>query len=88
MEVEATIFLGAVIIGATQFIKYLVPKVNGAATIAVAVVLGVLVAAFDTQIGVVDITIAEGVMAGLSAVGITTAASKLGSSANSFPVDK
>lgn len=75
--VESAAFIGAAIIAVTQFVKYLAPNVSGAITILVAVVLGVVVALLDTEIGVVDITVAEGIMVALAAVGVVTTASKI-----------
>lgn len=75
--VSAIILISIVIIAITQLIKYLAPNINGAVTIVVAVVVGILIALIDQFIGATDITIAEGVLAGLGAVGITTAASKV-----------
>ena len=80
--VEATLFIALAIVGTTQFIKYVAPQINGAVTIGVAVLLGVLVGIFDTRIGVTDITVAAGIVIGLSAVGITTTASKVGAVLN------
>lgn len=75
--VEGTLFIGAVIIAVTQAIRYLVPSVNGAVTIGVSALVGLLVALFDTQVGVVDMSIAQGLMTGLAASGVTTVASKV-----------
>lgn len=75
---EAIFFIGLVIIAITQAIKYVAPKLNGAVTIVVAVLVGIVVALVDGLIGVTDISIAEGVVAGLTAVGITTTANKVG----------
>lgn len=75
--VEASLFIGAAIIGLTEFIKALSPKVAGAVTIAVAVAVGVVVALIDTQIGVADISIAQGIMTGLGSVGVVTVANKI-----------
>lgn len=75
--IEGTLFIGAVIIAVTQAIKYLVPKVNGAVTIGVAALVGILVAVLDTHIGVRDITVAQGIMTGLASAGVTTVASKV-----------
>lgn len=77
--VEGAIFIGAVIIGITQFIKLVRDKnYGGALTIVAAVVVGVLVALTDTHIGVVDITVAQGVMIALGASGTVTVAEKVG----------
>lgn len=72
---EGAIFLGAVIIAVTQAVKLLVPKrVQGVVTIAVAALLGLVLALVDKEIGVVDITVAQGVLLGLAAAGVHTVA--------------
>jgi len=76
--IEGTLFIGAVIIAATQFVKSLVPEVNGAITIGIAVVVGILVALLDTQIGVVNISVAQGILIALAAVGVHTTARQIG----------
>jgi len=76
--VSSLVLISVVIIGVTQFIKYLAPNVNGAWTILVAVAVGVLIAVFDQFIGATDISIAEGVIAGFGAVGATTGLSLIG----------
>ena len=75
---DSVIFIGAGIIAVTQFVKSLVPNINGAYTIAVAVVVGVLVSVFDTQIGIVDVTLAQGILTALASVGVHTTASRIG----------
>ena len=74
---DGTLFIGAVIAGVTQFIKLVAPKVSGALTIAVAVGVGVLIALLDTEIGVVDLSVAEGVLTALGAVGVVAVAEKV-----------
>lgn len=76
--IEGTVFIGAVIIAATQFIKNIVPQVNGSVTIAVAVAVGILVALLDTHIGVVDITVAQGILIALGATGVHTTVRQIG----------
>jgi len=76
--IDSVIFIGAVIIACTQFIKSLAPNVNGAVTIAVAVAVGVLVALLDTQIGIADISVAQGVLTALAAVGVHQTARQIG----------
>lgn len=78
MLVEGAIFIGAAIIALTQFIKFLAPNVHGAVTIGVAVAVGALVALIDTEIGVVDMTVAQGVLTALAAVGVHTTAKQVG----------
>jgi high-affinity Fe2+/Pb2+ permease len=74
MEVEAVLFIGSAIIAVTQAIKYLVPQVNGAITIAVAVLIGLAVSLIDKEIGVSDLSVAEGIMTGLASSGVVTVA--------------
>lgn len=76
--VEAAVFLGAVIIAATQFVKFLAPNVNGAWTVLVAAGLGLLLALVDKEIGVTDITVAQGILLGLAAVGVHSTARQIG----------
>lgn len=80
--VQATLFIPLLIVAVTQIIKMFVPVVNGAVTILVALGLGVLVALVDTHIGVADITVAQGLVLALGAVGVTVLASKAGGGAS------
>lgn len=75
--IEGVIFITTIIIAVTEAIRLLVPKVNGAVTIGVAALVGILVALVDTQIGVQDITVAEGILAGLSSAGVVTVAKRI-----------
>lgn len=68
--IEGAVFIGAVIIAVTQAVKYLAPNVNGAITILIAVCVGIIIAAIDTSIGVANITIAQGILTALGAVGV------------------
>lgn len=77
--VESTLFIGAVIIALTQVVKYVVPQVNGAVTILIAVLAGVVVGLVDQLIGVTDVTVAQGLMIALGAVGTLTTAQSVGS---------
>lgn len=75
--IDSVIFIATVIaaiIAVTQFIKFLSPQVRGAITIVVAIVVGIVVAILDTHIGVNDISIAQGILIGLAAVGVSTVA--------------
>lgn len=80
--VQATLFIPLLIVAVTQIIKMFVPAVNGAVTILVALALGVLVSLLDTHIGVADVTVAQGIVLGLGAVGVTVLASKAGGGAH------
>lgn len=79
--VEATIFIPLIIIAVTQMIKMALPQINGFVTVLVALCVGVIVALIDTSIGVTDVSIAEGIVAALGAVGISALASKAGGGA-------
>jgi len=76
--IEGSIFIGTVIIGVTEAIRYLVAQVNGAVTIAVAALIGLLVALLDTHIGVTDITVAQGILIGLGSAGVVATAKRVG----------
>ena len=72
--VEGTVFLVAVIVALTEVVKRFVPQVSGAVTIAVSALVGLVVALVDVYIGVTDLTIAEGILAGLAASGTVSVA--------------
>lgn len=77
--VEGTLFIGAVLVGATQLVRLARARdYPGVITIVVCVALGALVAVVDKQIGVTDLTVAEGLMLGLAAPGVVTVAEKVG----------
>lgn len=75
--VEATLFIGTVIIALTQIVKHLVPSVSGIWTIIVAALVGAIVALVDQFIGVTDITVAQGLMTGLGAAGVVYTAGRV-----------
>lgn len=76
---ESTIFIAAVIAGATEAVKNLFPQqVYGIVTIMVALLVGAGVGAVDTSIGLMDITIAQGIMFALGTIGTVTVANKVG----------
>lgn len=79
--IDATIFIPLVIIAITQMVKMALPQVTGFVTIIIALVVGVIVALIDGLIGVTDITIAQGIVHSLGAIGITALASKAGGGA-------
>lgn len=78
--IDSVVFIGAVIIAVTQAIKYLAVGVSGIVTMIVAVIVGVLVALLDTHIGIADITVAQGILTALAAVGVHTVAANVNSS--------
>lgn len=79
--VDAAIFIPLVIIAVTQMVKMALPQVTGFVTILVAFAVGLVVALVDQLIGVTDITIAQGLVHSLGAIGITAIASKAGGGA-------
>lgn len=74
--VDGALFIGAIIIAVTQAVKIFSPKVSGIVTMVVAVLVGIVVALVDTHVGIADITVAQGILIALAAIGVhTTAAS-------------
>lgn len=76
--VDSAVFIGAIIIAITEAIKMLAPKVSGALTIIVAVLVGITVALLGPAIGIVQISVAQGILTALAAVGVHTVASAIG----------
>lgn len=77
--IESTIFIGAVIVAVTEFVKALYDgNVRAAGLIVAAGVVGAAVGVLDVHIGVQDVSIAQGVLLGLSASGVYKVASKVG----------
>lgn len=76
---DASIFIVTIIIAITQLLKYLSPKITGLVTMVAAVLVGIVVALLDVQIGLANITVAQGILIGLSAVGVHTVAANVGS---------
>lgn len=76
--VQASIFIPLLIVAATQIIKMVLPTVTGWLTIVVALALGVAVALLDGFIGVADISVAQGIVVALGAIGLSTLAGKAG----------
>lgn len=79
--VDAIVFIPLVIIAITQMVKMVFPQITGFLTILVAFGVGVVVALVDRSIGVTDISIAQGLVYALGAIGITAVAAKAGGGA-------
>ena len=75
---SAELFIPLVIIAITQMIKMAATAVQGWVTIGVAFVVAIVVALIDGLIGVTDISVAQGVVYALEAVGVTVVAAKAG----------
>ena len=80
--VQASLFIPLLIVAVTQLVKMALPTVTGWFTVVVALLVGVVVALIDTSIGVQNITVAQGIVYALGAIGITTAFAKAGGGAS------
>lgn len=75
----AAAFLSVVIVALTQIVKTVFPeKIRGIVTIIVALVVGVVASLLAEPIGLEAFSIAEGIVAALGAIGITSVAEKVG----------
>lgn len=79
--VDATLFIPLLIVAVTQMVKMAFPQITGFLTILVAFVVGIVVALVDTSIGVTNISIAQGLVLALEAIGIAAIAAKAGGGA-------
>lgn len=80
--VESTLFIGTIIAGITQWIKLVTPdEVSGHWIVPIAALVGVAIALVDTNIGVADISVAQGVMVGFGAAGVVAVAQNINGSA-------
>lgn len=82
---DSLLFIGTLIVAIVELIKYYAPTVKGPYTIVVAAVVGIGVALLDTHIGVQDITVAQGILIGLSSSGAVAVAAKVGGGTPSNP---
>lgn len=69
---DSTLLIGAIIIGVTQALKFLSPRITGIVTLVTALVVGIVIALVDTQIGLANISVAQGILIALGAVGVHT----------------
>lgn len=76
--IEGSVFIAAVVIAVVDAIKSAAPRVQGATTVLVAGAIGGLISLVDVQIGLADLTFAQGVMAGLSGAGAVAVAKRVG----------
>lgn len=74
--IEGSLFIGLIIAAITQLIKMASPNVQGWLTIIVAFLVGIAIALIDVLIGVEDLTIAQGIMGALTAIGYASLAKK------------
>lgn len=76
--VGAELFIPLVILAITQMIKMAAPAIQGWVTIAIAFLVGIVLALIDGFIGVTDVTVAAGIVFALEAIGISVIAGKAG----------
>jgi hypothetical protein len=76
----ASIFIPFIVIAIVQFLKIVAPKISGALTIIVAVIVGIVCSLLANVLGLAPVSIAEGIILGLTAAGIHTAASAVNTS--------
>ena len=81
MLVESALFIPLIIIAVTQMAKMALPQISGFVTVLVAFGVGLVVALVDVLIGVKDISIAQGLVSALEAIGFTALAAKAGGGA-------
>lgn len=75
---SSIVMVGVIVVGVVDAIKDLSPKVNGFITVIVAALIGALWALIDGGLGFVpDLTVAEGISAGLLASGTAGIAKKI-----------
>lgn len=74
-----TIFIGAMIIAIVSGVKTIFPQVTGAITILVAIAIGALAAIFAPVLGLDPMSVSQGILAGLGAVGVHTTATAISS---------
>lgn len=75
---DANIFIGAMIVAIVQAIKEVFPQVSGAITTIVAIIVGALVAVLAPHIGIMTISVAQGILDALTGVGVHTIVSSVG----------
>lgn len=80
--VSAAFLVPLLIVAVTQMAKMALPQITGWVTIIIALVVGVIVALVDQEIGVTDITIAQGLVFAVEAVGVAALAGKAGGGAS------
>lgn len=75
---SSIVVVGLIVVGVVDAIKDLSPKVKGFVTVVVAALVGALWALVDGQLGFVpDLTVAQGISAGLVASGAAGLAKKI-----------
>lgn len=75
-------FIGGIVIAITQQIKFLSLKITGVLTVIIAIIVGALIGMLDNQLGLPDITVAQGIWIAIAAVGAHTLASSVNTKAS------
>ncbi len=77
--IEGSVFIGAVVVGITEFIKRIADRDwRGATLIVLAALVGLFVSVFAVYLGVAALSIAKGIMIGLAAAGVYQVARQIG----------
>lgn len=76
--VDSVVLIGLVVVALTDALKDLSPKVKGWVTVLAAALIGVLIALVDEEIGATNLSVAQGLMAGLGGAGVVGVAKKVG----------
>lgn len=83
---DGIVFVGAVVVAVVDAVKSLFPDVKGAFTVLAAAVVGALLSLVDVELGITNLTVAEGVMAGLAASGAVSVAKRVGDTSEPTPL--
>ncbi len=75
---EGVVFIGAVVVAVVDAAKSLSPKINGYVSVVLAGLIGGLIALVDVELGVQNLSVAEGILAGLAASGTVGVAKRIG----------
>lgn len=69
-DLSSIVVLGVIVIGIVDALKDVAPKIQGFVTVVIAALVGAVWAAVDGELGFVpDLTVAQGISAGLVAAG-------------------
>lgn len=74
---EVSVSFGLIVVALVQLLKFLVPKVSRELTVVAAGLVGLGLAAVDAELGLGNLSLAEGIAHGFAAVGGVTLAQKV-----------
>lgn len=76
---EAIFFIGIIIIPIVKILKRFFPVIHDELTMVAAILTGIVISLIGPWIGVEPITVAQGIAAGLTAIGVVSAADRAAS---------